>query len=98
MVSIGLGELFNLDYKVLFAGGWSFLNRFLIMLKQSAAQSYLPGAAKIVIIFFKFFYVDSATNREGALWSIEASSSANTSGDLKQNWLLFYRISVFMHL
>lgn len=55
MVSIGLGELFNLDYKVLFAGGWSFLNRFLIMLKQSAAQSYLPGAAKIVIIFLSSF-------------------------------------------
>lgn len=33
------------------------------MLKQSAAQSYLPGADK-KLIFFKFFYVHSATNRE----------------------------------
>lgn len=83
---------------MVFTRDWSFLNRFfIVMLKQSAAQSYLPGAEKKKY-FFEFFYVHSATNREGALWLLQPSSSANTHGDLKQNWLLFYRISLFMHL
>lgn len=69
------------------------------MLKQSAAQSCLPGAAKKeIVMLFKFFCVHSITIREVALRSLEPSSSENTSGELKQNWLLFYRIYIFMRL
>lgn len=67
------------------------------MLKQRAAQSSLCGAEKKFILL-KFFYVHSAINREEVFWPLEPSSSANTSGDLKQNWFLVYRISNFMHL
>lgn len=83
---------------MLFAGGWSFLNRFfIIMLKQSGAQSYLPGAAKEIVTLFKFFYVHSVTITDVALRPLEPSSSENTSGELKQNCFLFYRIYIFMH-